>query len=328
MSLAYHPPMAFRNAHLQTIYPTLFRRTPLITDLRERIDTPDGDFLDLDWARQPKNHRLAIITHGLEGRSRSQYCQGMAAALRRGGWDVLAWNFRGCSGQPNSRLQSYHSGATSELQIVLDHVFSSTDYTAITLVGFSLGGNLTLKYLGDLGSDLDPRIRGAVGLSVPCDLASSAKRLEQRSNRIYMARFMRSLRAKVREKAMRFPAQLSVEGLNSMRTFAEFDDRYTAPIHGFKGADDYWSQSSCRHALDQIAIPTLLINALDDPFLTPSCFPHKAAETNPNFLLDTPNHGGHIGFIEFNKAQLYWSERRTTSFLDQAMVADAKPAPP
>lgn len=315
--------MGFRSAHLQTIYPTLFREVSVVTNRRERIETPDGDFLDLDWAQVGERKPLVVITHGLEGHSRSHYCQGMAGALQRAGWDVLTWNFRGCSGKPNRNLQSYHSGATGELQIVLDHVFSTSDYERIALVGFSLGGNMTLKYLGDLGTEADSRICGAIGLSVPCDLASSAKKLEQWQNRFYMARFMRSLRTKVQEKATRFPDQISTEGLDEMRTFAEFDDTYTGPIHGFKNADDYWTQSSCRHVLQNIAIPTLLVSALDDPFLTPECFPHEAAKVNSHFHLETPKHGGHLGFVEFNERDEYWSERRAVRFLAKEMEGHA-----
>jgi predicted alpha/beta-fold hydrolase len=313
----YQPPLLLRSAHLQTIYPSLFRRVRLITDQRERITTPDDDFLDLDWARPHAGRRLAVLTHGLEGNSRGNYCQGMAAALVRAGWDVLAWNFRGCSDQPNEKLQSYHSGATDELQIVLNHVFATTDYSEISLVGFSLGGNLLLKYLGDQAGGIDPRIQAAVAFSVPCDLARSAKRLEHWMNRIYMARFMRTLRAKVKEKAQRFPEQVSVAGLDAMRTFAEFDDVYTGPIHGFKGAEDYWTQSSCRYVLNNIAVPTLLISALDDPFLTAECFPYQAAAVNPNFSLETPKHGGHLGFVEFGDAGEYWSERRAVAFFTE-----------
>lgn len=241
----------------------------------------------------------------------------MARALQNAGWDVLVWNFRGCSGEPNRALRSYHSGATDELQIVLDHVFASTKYQATSLVGFSLGGNVTLKYLGDCGPKIDSRICGGIGISVPCDLASSASQLERWQNRIYMARFMRSLRSKVREKAVRFPDELNLDGLETMRTFAEFDDRYTAPIHGFDGAEDYWAQSSCRHVLAKIAVPTLLISALDDPFLTAECFPYEAAKANPYFELKTPKHGGHLGFVSFGDGGRYWSERRVVAFLDR-----------
>ncbi len=288
----------------------------MVTTARERIETPDDDFIDLDWSPRRRGKRLAIITHGLEGHARSNYCQGMARALHRAGWDVLAWNFRGCSGEPNRQLRSYHSGATGDLQLVLEHVFASNTYPQVSLIGFSLGGNLTLKYVGDHGPELDPRIRSVVALSVPCDLASSAAQLEHWHNRIYMARFMRSLRAKVREKATRFPDALRTEGLDEMRTFAQFDDAYTAPIHGFAGADDYWTQCSCRHVLDRITVPTLLINALDDPFLSPACYPHEAAAANPCFTLETPRHGGHLGFVDFNKDGIYWSERRAVAFLE------------
>ena len=315
----YRPPFGFRSAHLQTIYPTLFRRVPPVTDLRERIETADGDFIDLDWARSNNSQRLVVITHGLEGHSQSVYCQGMARALQAAGWDVLAWNFRGCSGEPNRVLRSYHSGATSELQIVLDHIFATTAYAAVSLVGFSLGGNLTLKYIGDLGAAIDQRICGAVGVSIPCDLASSAKQLERWQNRIYMARFMRTLREKVREKAARFPGVLDLENLNSVLTFAEFDDRYTGPIHGFEGADDYWRQSSCLPVLGEIKVPTLLINAQDDPFLTLKCFPHEAVRSNPCLDLETPKHGGHLGFVSFGDEGFYWSEQRAIAFLENVM---------
>ncbi|MDQ8193543.1 alpha/beta fold hydrolase [Coraliomargarita sp. SDUM461004] len=310
----YTPPFGLRNAHLQTIYPTLFRKVPVITQARERITTPDDDFIDLDWAQTEGRKQLVVITHGLEGHSRSHYCQGMATAFEQAGWDALIWNFRGCSGEPNQQLCSYHSGATGELQIVLEHIFNTTAYQKIALIGFSLGGNLMLKYLGDLGSKIDSRIHSAVAISVPCDLASSAKQLEHWQNRIYMARFMRSLRHKVREKALRFPGTLNIDGLKKMRTFAEFDEAYTGPIHGFKGAHDYWAKCSCGPVLPNIAIPTLLINALDDPFLTPACFPHQAAATNPNFSLETPSHGGHLGFVTRSHTNEYWSEIRAVNF--------------
>lgn len=241
----------------------------------------------------------------------------MARALFDSGWDVLAWNFRGCSGEPNRSLRSYHSGATEELQAVLDHVFETTNYETITLIGFSLGGNLTLKYVGEQGKQIDSRIQSCATISVPCDLASSAQRLERWYNQIYMRRFMGSLREKVKEKAQRFPEDISIEGIDRMRTFAEFDDKYTGPIHGFQGARDYWEQCSCRHYLSDVNIPTLLINAKDDPFLTTACFPKEIAQTNDRFTLETPQFGGHLGFVEFKKDGNYWSERRVLQFLAQ-----------
>ena len=172
-----------------------------------------------------------------------------------------------------------------------------------------------LKYLGELGASVDARIKKAVALSVPCDLAGSAKKLEHWQNRVYMARFLKKLRVKVREKSKRFPGQISVKGLDAMRSFAEFDQAYTAPIHGFKNADEYWAKSSCREVLGQIALPCLLINAQDDPFLTPECYPREAAAMNPHFELEIPRYGGHLGFVDFKDGINYWSERRTVAFL-------------
>lgn len=311
----YRSPPGFGNGHVQTIYPALFRRVPLVTLERERIATPDGDFLDLDWAVQNRAARLATLSHGLEGDSRNTYVQGMAAALQRNGWDVVAWNFRGCSGEPNRLLRSYHSGATEDLHAVIDHALATGRYHRLALIGFSLGGNLTLKYLGDLGPDADRRITHAVAFSVPCDLASSSLQLEKFGNRIYMSQFLLRLRQKIREKTSRFPEQLSDTGLDAMRTFREFDGAYTAPLHGFTSAEDYWHRASCAPVLSRIAIPTLLVNAQNDPFLARPCFPIEAARRNPALHLEMPRTGGHIGFISFNRQNEYWSETRAVGFL-------------
>ncbi len=313
----YRAPRGFGNGHVQTIYPALFRRVPVITRQRERITTPDGDFLDLDWHASNAT-RLAVLSHGLEGDSSNTYIQGMAHALARAGWDILAWNFRGCSGEPNRILRSYHSGATEDLAAVIARV--PPRYTRLALVGFSLGGNMTLKYLGEPAPD--PRVCGAVAFSVPCDLASSACQLESLFNRIYMRRFLRSLRGKVREKMARFPGRLSDAGLDTMRTFREFDGAYTAPMNGFASAEDYWTRASCQPALPRIAVPTLLVNALDDPFLPPACFPVEEARASASFHLETPRRGGHVGFVSFNPQNEYWSERRAVEFLGGVCAED------
>ena len=311
----YRSPLGFRNGHLQTIYPALYRRVPWITKMRERITTHDGDFLDLDWDTTPAAGRLAILSHGLEGDSRNHYIQGMAAALQRAGWDTLAWNFRGCSGEQNRLLSSYHSGATGDLQGVVDHALATGRFRRVALVGFSLGGNMTLKYLGDLGPEVDERIESAVAFSVPCDLASSSRQLESIMNRIYMRRFLHRLREKIRQKMILFPGQIHDVGLDAMRTFREFDGAYTAPLHGFASAEDYWRQASCKPVLGRIAIPTLLVNARNDPFLGRKCFPWEAARENPNLFFEAPRSGGHVGFVTFNPQNEYWSETRTTAFL-------------
>jgi len=312
----YVPPFGFGNGHVQTIFPALWRRVPLITRERERITTPDGDFLDLDWDAGNRASRLVILSHGLESDSRNPDVQGMAAAFRRAGWDVLAWNLRGCGGEANRLLRSYHSGATEDLEAVIGHALATGRYQRVALVGFSLGGNMTLKYLGDLAGAVDARIAGAVAFSVPCDLASSSLQLEKMINRIYMRRFLIQLRRKIREKILRFPGELGEEGLDAMRTFREFDGAYTAPLHGFRSAEDYWERASSRPVLSRIAAPALLVNARNDPFLAPPCFPEEEARGSSFFHLEIPRSGGHAGFVSFNARNEYWSESRAVEFLE------------
>ena len=314
VSPSYRPPAGFGNGHVQSIYPALFRRVPQVTTRRERIATPDDDFLDLDWG-PAQNRRLAIISHGLEGDSSQAYIQGMARALHGRDWDVLAWNFRGCSGEPNRRPHSYHSGATGDLQVLLDHVFGLGQHREIALVGFSLGGNVTLKYLGDRGADTDPRICAAVAFSVPCDLAASAEKMAGRAQRVYMRRFLKCLRAKIRQKIAAHPDAVRDEGLDAMRTFREFDEKYTAPMNGFAGAEDYWARSSSKPVLGRIQIRTLLVNAGDDPFLPAECHPAEEAESSNHFYFENPLHGGHVGFIQRGAGGEYWSETRAAEFL-------------
>lgn len=316
-SSTFRPAPFLANGHLQTIIPTLFRRVTEICYTRERISTPDADVLDLDWSRAG-GRRLAILSHGLEGSSDRWYMRGMALALNRAGWDALAWNYRGCSGEPNRTLRFYHSGATDDLDIVIQHVLASKGYDEIALIGFSLGGNITLKYLGERGRDVDPAIRCAIAFSVPCDLRSSAMRLALPANRIYMQRFLKTLRAKVRRKMELMPGLLDDEGLDDISTFQEFDDRYTAPIHGFRDAEDYWNQCSSRGFLEQIEIPALLVNAADDPFLAPECYPVSEARASRNLSLEIPSSGGHVGFIARGGRDRYWMERRAIVFLNSA----------
>ncbi len=310
----FSPPLILRNGHVQTVLGAVLPRLRVPPCKRERLELPDGDFLDLDWMRAG-HRRVAILSHGLEGNSRNSDIRGLAAALNAGGWDALAWNFRGCSGEENRLARFYHSGETLDLAAVIAH--AAERYADLALVGFSLGGNMTLKYLGE--GPAHPAIRAAAAVSVPVDLASSARALDRkRSNRIYLGRFMKSLISKVEAKAIRFPIDLS--GIRSIRSFAEFDDRYTARIHGFRDAEDYWAQSSARQFLPGIRVPTLLLNSLDDPFLTPESFPIPEAENNPHLSLECPAHGGHLGFVD---ARGFWLGRRIPEFLAR-VVPDAR----
>jgi len=311
---AYRAPWFLPGGHLQTIFPALFRKFSVVANRRERTDTPDGDFLDLDWG-EIGSRKLAIICHGLEGGSREHYVQGMARAVMEAGWDALCWNFRGCSEEMNRSLRSYHSGATDDLETVLDSVLRLGRYDRIDLIGFSLGGNLILKYAGD--SEAAARVNSVCAFSVPCDLAASSTQLAKRSNSVYMKRFLNSLARKVKVKDEMYPGKLDMTGLDGMSTFAEFDDRFTAPLNGFDSAEDYWAKCSCISVLRSIAVPTLLVNALNDPFLPEECYPFSESANNPNFRLEAPAKGGHVGFVEFNEEGLYWSEKRAVSFLKE-----------
>ena len=312
----YVPPIGFSNGHIQSLFPTLFRKVRGVVYERERMWTPDDDFLDLDWSRVG-GERLVIITHGLEGNSERWYVMGLVRAVNRSGWDGLAWNMRGCSGEPNRKLRSYHSGASEDLGAVIEHVIDRQVYRSIALVGFSLGGNMTLKYLGEHGENLDPSITMAVTCSVPCNLASGAEQMAKFSNRIYMRRFTRMLHEKIRAKMRLMPDMISDEGYDQIKTFKEFDNRYTAPIHGFRDAEDYYRQASSKQYLQAITIPSLLVNAQNDPFLAEACYPIAEAEVNPNFFLEMPESGGHVGFISFNKRGEYWFESRAVSFFKE-----------
>lgn len=310
----FRPSWMFASPHVQTIVPTLFRKVGGVAYDRQRIDTPDGDFLDLDWSRSGRK-ALGIVLHGLEGDSTRGYMMGMVKALNCSGWDAVAVNFRGCSGEPNRLLRMYHSGDTEDLDSVILAVGQENPYEVIALIGFSLGGNVILKYLGERGRDLHPSIKTAVTISVPCDLKACSKCLEELRNRLYLKRFLKLLHEKISSKARLFPESISDNEYATITTLKEFDDRYTAPIHGFLSADDYYVKSSSSQFLSSIAVPTLLINAADDPFLSDSCYPHRQAEKNPNLFLEIPKHGGHCGFMLRRFDDEYWSESRTVSFL-------------
>jgi Predicted hydrolase of the alpha/beta-hydrolase fold len=313
---SYSPPPGLNGGHRQTLYASLLRRVDFEYDRRERLATPDDDFLDLDWAAAGpgSSERVVILTHGLEGSADRGYMRGMARAFVRRGWDACALNLRGCSGEPNRQVATYHSGKTDDLALVIDRVLAE-GYTSVSLVGFSLGGNLTLRYLGERGRDVDARIRGAAALSAPVDLSASADRIDRWTNWHYVQYFLRSLRRKMRVKARQHPDRVSTRHLQEIRTLRGFDDAYTAPLHGFEDATDYYRRASSKPLLPDISVPALLLNAANDPFLPPSCYPRELARAHGPLTLEVPESGGHVGFVAFNNRGEYWSERRTTSFL-------------
>ena len=310
----YQPPLFFSNAHLQTVYPSVFRKPQGVNYTRERLITPDDDFLDLDWSKV-NSRKIAIILHGLEGDSCRSYIKGMVKALNRKGWDTVALNFRGCSGEPNRKSRMYHSGETQDINLVTKHILSADSYDELALIGFSLGGNVVLKSLGESGIDTDPRIKAAVAISVPSDLKACSDKLEQLSNRGYSRRFLRMLRKKIINKSYEYPGLIDTSGLDSVRSLKEFDEEFTAPLHGFNNADDYYSRSSSKQFLHNINIPTLMLSSADDPFLAPECYPFEIASGHEWLHLETPRHGGHVGFVAFNDQDEYWSETRTAQFI-------------
>ncbi len=314
--LIYKPPLFFSNGHIQTIYPSIFRKIPRPSYIRERIDTPDNDFLDLDWSYTGKK-RLAVISHGLEGNSERKYVMAMVKAVNSNGWDALAWNCRTCSGEPNRLLRMYHNGATDDLDTVIKHAEGMKKYENITLIGFSLGGNLNLLYLGEKGREISPLISSAVAISVPCDLEASSYELAKFKNRLYMKRFLSLLHKKVRAKMNIMPGLIDDKNYHLLKNFKDFDNRYTAPIHGFRDAEDYWHKCSSLRLLHKIKVPALIINAMNDPFLTGKCYPYEESLKNKNITLEIPDSGGHVGFIYFKGDGQYWSESRTLIFIEK-----------
>ena len=312
-------PSNLGNGHLETLLPYLFRPIKTQPYERERIDTPDGDFLDLDWVKR-ESDRLVIISHGLESSSRAKYVQGTADLLSNHGFDVLAWNYRGCSGEINRTVKYYHSGATYDLSTVIEHVLTCSDYQAIYLVGFSLGGNLTLKYVGEEANALNPTIKAACAFSTPCYLKTASHQLATGFNKIYTQNFVKSLRQKVYDKDDLLKANgFDTSVVNKLKDLPAFDDCFTAPLHGFKDADDYYEQCSSTFFLKHIAVPTLIVNAANDPFLSKECYPYGEVAYNPCLTLEVPEHGGHVGFYQFFKGNVMWSEARILRFLQSQL---------
>ncbi len=311
---SYNPPHFFKNGHLATIYAGLFREIKGVAQTRERIRLPDGDFLDLDWSLAAQStKKVTILLHGLEGNAQRAYIQGSAKALNSDGYDVCSINFRGCSGEPNTTYRSYHSGATEDLKSVLEHILKTREYYEIYLKGFSLGGNLLLKYLGE-GNVIPTELKGAVAVSVPCQLDNSLHQLLTFKNTAYAKRFKNNLIAKLRAKQSLFPSKITDDDIQKINTLKDFDDVYTSRAHGFIDAMDYYTQCSCRQFLKGISVPSLIINAQNDSFLGAECYPVTEAKNSKHVYLEVPKYGGHVGF--YGTDNFTYTERRTISFFE------------
>lgn len=310
---SYKRPFYLFNKHLETIVPSIFRKITGVDYQRERMNLQDGDFLDLDWLID-NSKRLVIISHGLEGNSDRHYVKGMAKIFYRNQWDVLAWNCRTCSGEINRTARFYHHGATDDLKAVIDYAVSSKKYEKVVLVGISMGGSLTLKYLGE-SDDFPEELLCATVFSVPCNLKSSVTALEKPGNKFYKRRFLKKLEKKIKAKAQIMPDTIRYDGFKDINSFNDFDNKYTAPLHGFRDAEDFYQKASAENYLRGITIPTLVVNALNDPFLPKACYPRAIADDHEHIFLEIPAQGGHVGFSlageEFN-----WAEKRSLAFVN------------
>ncbi|MDX5476864.1 MAG: alpha/beta fold hydrolase [Cyclobacteriaceae bacterium] len=307
------PPAYLFNGHLETIVPSLFRKIEGVHYSRERINTPDEDFLLLDWAKVG-SESLLIVSHGLEGDSHRHYAKGLAKLFNQKGIDVLAWNNRTCGGEMNLKPILYHHGASYDLDTVVNHAHDQGRYQKIYLIGISMGGAQTLKYLGEKGNDLPSIIQKAAVYSVPCNLPSSAATLKIRGNGFYRKRFLGKLKKKMEAKAFQFPDLIDLDLLRRVQDFDQFDTHFTAKIHGFKNATDFYASVSPDNWMSNIQIPTLIINAINDPLLGPECYPHKLAASKPEIFLETPSRGGHTGFM-LSGQEFTWAETRLFQFL-------------
>lgn len=308
----YKPPFFFKKGFVSTVYSGLVRRVSLKQE-RERIILNDGDFLDLDWSfSKEKSNKLIILLHGLEGHAQRPYITGAAKLFNEKGIDALSVNFRGCSGEDNLKYYSYHSGATEDLESVISHAIYNKKYSEIYLKGISLGANMILKYLGERVV-VPQEIKAAIAISVPCNLYGSCMELHKIKNKLFHDRFLKDLVNSLKVKQKNFPACLSLEELNSIKTLLDFDNVYTSKAHGFKDALEYYEKSSCLQFLPNIKTPTLIINALNDSFLSSECYPVKEAKQNPNLFLEMPNFGGHAGFVD--KKNSYYNEKRALEFV-------------
>jgi uncharacterized protein len=309
----YDPTYLFANRHVGTIIPNLLRFTFGVNYQRQRIFTTDGDFLDLDWS-MVGGKRLVLLSHGLESSSQAPYIMGMVKHFNKCGYDALAWNFRCCSGELNWTIPFYQPGQTGDLQLVIDEAISK-GYKDIYLIGFSLGGAMTLRYLGEMGDRMQPQVKKAVVFSVPTDLAASAKHLSEGNQAIYGRAFLMKYRRKMLLKEKRNPGTYDLSAWEHIQNLIDFDEAFNAPWFNFENAAAFYKAISSKPLLPQIAIPTLIINAMNDPFLPPACFPFEEAGRSDLLFLEVPEMGGHVGFMTLSRKGIYWSESRAEAFI-------------
>ncbi len=309
----YRRSRIFINGHIETIAPVLLRNVQGVAYERERLTTSDGDFVDLDWMDNGKK-RLIILTHGLEGDTSRQYMLGMAKIFYKNGWDVLAWNCRSCSGEMNKAKRMYHHGDVADIGEVVQHALSRKNYETVALSGFSMGANISLKFLGVQGKAIPEQVKAAVVFSAPTDLQAGAEILDNFENTIYKKRFLYYLKQKMEVKSKQYPEVIDMENFKRVKVWRDFDEYFSVPINDFKNAADFYEKASAKNYMHGIAVPTLLVQAKNDPILPPVCFPTNLCQTHKFIHLEMPEHGGHVGFWRHNQ-EFAWSEERAIDFV-------------
>ncbi|HIO91796.1 MAG TPA: hydrolase [Leucothrix mucor] len=313
----FKPAWWLPSSHLQTLWSTFFRPIPTLTLNNIRLTLKDSDFLDLsvtqNIAGQKTDKPIILILHGLEGSLDSPYAKPLMKTLERAGYGVYFMHFRGCSGEINKSSRSYHSGETSDLQFVVDYLTKRHQRKLFSIIGFSLGGNVLLKWLGE--QQEQAATQSAIAVSVPFQLSDAAKRMAEGFSRVYQRHLISRLQKKYRDKFSHIPSPLSIE-IEKQNTFYQFDDQVTAPLHGFKNADDYYQQCSSRQFIENIKIPSLILHAKDDPFMYSSTAPREE-DLAKSVQLELSASGGHVGFVTGTvpwKAQ-YWVDQRVVEWL-------------
>ncbi len=314
----YKAPFLFKNALFSTVFASVFRKVDGVKYTRERLELSDGDFVDLDWslktAIQPSEAKgLVIITHGLLGNSDRQYVKGTVKHFNNMGWDALAWNHRGLSGEPNRLEKMTIHGSTDELTEIVDHIIKMSKYDKISLVGWSKGGNISLKYAGEKGVNIPAEIKSIVAVSVPTDVYGSVQVMGKTS--FYAKRFKTKFFDYLKNK-QHLIDPIKFAEFEKYETLEDFSEQYVAELNGFKNAKEYYVKCSALPYLEHIIVPTLILNALNDPILSLTCSPFQLAEKSEIIHLETPKHGGHCAFYSSNIDGIYWADKRAFEFVE------------
>ena len=312
------PPWYQRNGHTQTLFAAF--GGPKVSFRRERLELPDDDFVDLDWLQSKSiSDSLVILTHGLEGNSQRPYMRSAANYFHQRGWDALSWNCRSCSGEMNRQFRLYHHGEIEDLGSVVTHALQQFNYQKVALIGFSMGGAMTTKYLSVHGDNAPAAILGGISFSAPFDLKASVDALEIPGNRLYKTRFLGQLSEKVKIKNNLFPGRFDVSKLNDIRTWYDFDEWFSAPWLGLSTAAEFYAIATCKNYLDGLRRPILAVSAINDPIITEACLPLDEAKDHPYLTLELTPEGGHVGYKLRGRKTYNWMDVRAWEWVQEVM---------